>query len=58
MCKKQWKKLGESIINNTVRLRKKAKDCEFSDQTDSKILEQLIQTMKDNGLIKKSIQNR
>ena len=58
MCKKQWKKLGESIINNTVRLHKKAKDCEFSDQTDSKILKQLIQTMKDNGLIKKSIQNR
>ena len=40
------------------RLRAKAKDCEFGDQTNDRILEQLIQTIKDNDLIKKSIQKR
>ena len=41
-----------------MRLREKAKDCEFGPQTYDRILEQLIQTIKDNDLIKKSIQKR
>jgi len=41
-----------------VQLREKAKDCEFGPQTYDRILEQLIQTIKDNNLIKKSVQKR
>ena len=54
--RKQRQEPRESIINYTARLREKAKDCEFGDQTVDRILEQLIQTIKDNDLIKKSIQ--
>ena len=55
---KQQQEPGESIVSYTARLRAKAKDCEFGDQTNDRILEQLIQTIKDNDLIKKSIQKR
>ena len=57
MFSKQWQELGESILNYTVWLREKGKDCEFSPQTYDRILKQLIQTIKDN-LIKKSVQKR
>ena len=53
---KQRQEPGESIVNYTARLREKAKGSDFSDQTDDRILKQLIQTIKDNYLIKKSIQ--
>ena len=39
-------------------MREKARDCEFGDQTDDRIIEHLIQTVKDNDLIKKCIQKR
>ena len=39
-------------------LRKKSKDCEFGEQTDDRILEHLVQTIKDNELIKRSIQKK
>ena len=55
---KQRQEPGESIVNYTARLREKAKDCEFGDQTDDRIFEQLIQRIKNNDLIKKSIQKR
>ena len=55
---KQRQEPGKSIVSYTARLRAKAKDCEFGDQTNDRILEQLIQTIKDNDLIKKSIQKR
>ena len=48
----------ESIANYTARLRAKAKDCEFGDQTDDRILEKLIHTIKGDDLIKKSVQKR
>ena len=53
---KQKPKSGESIVTYTARIREKAKDCEFGDQL--KILEHLIQTVTDEGLVKKCIQKR
>ena len=41
-----------------MRLPEKVKDREFGPQTYDRILKQLIQTIKDNDLIKKSIQKR
>jgi len=39
-------------------VREKAKDCKFGKQTDDRILEHLIQTIKDSELIKRSIQKK
>ena len=39
-------------------LREKAKDCEFEDRITERILVHLIQTIKDNDLIKRSIQKK
>ena len=41
---------GESVITYAARLREKSKDCEFGEQTDDRILEHLIQTVKDSEL--------
>ena len=41
-----------------VRLREKLKDCEFGNQTDDRILEHLIQTIKDSEPVKRSIQKK
>ena len=48
----------ESIVAYAARMREKARDCEFGDQADDRILEHLIQTIKDNDLIKRCIQKR
>ena len=37
---------------------RKSKDCEFGEQTDDKILEHLIQTIKDSELVKRSIHKK
>lgn len=37
-----------------ARLREKSKDCEFREQTDDRILEHLIQTIKDSELVKEA----
>lgn len=55
---KQRQELGESVVSYAARLREKAKDCEFNDQLNGRILEHLIQTIKDNDLVKKSIQKK
>ena len=55
---KQKMEQGESITTYTARMREKARDCEFGDQTDDRILEHLVQTVKDDDLIKKCIQKR
>ena len=49
---------GESVITYSAQLRKKSKDCEFGEQTDDRILEHLIQTVKDSELVKRSIQKK
>ena len=49
---------GESVVTYAARLREKSKDCEFGEQTDDRILEHLIQTIKDNELVKRSIQKK
>lgn len=54
---KQKPKPGESIVSN-ARLRKEAKDFEFEDKIMNRMLEHLIQTIKPDDLIKKSIQKR
>ena len=41
-----------------ARLREKSKDCEFGEQTDDRILEHLVQTIKDSELVKRSIQKK
>ena len=55
---KQRPEAGESVVSYAARLREKAKDCEFGEQIDDRILEQLIQTIWNNDLIKKSIQKK
>ena len=54
---KQRMESHESIVTYAARMRE-ARDCEFGDQTDDRILEHLIQTVKDNDFIKKCIQKR
>lgn len=49
---------GESVVTYAARLREKSRDCEFGEQTDDRILEHLIQTVKDNDLVKRSIQKK
>ena len=41
-----------------MRLREKSKDCEFEEQTEDRILEHFIQTIKDNELVKRHIQKK
>ena len=48
----------ESVIAYAVRLREKSKDCEFEEQTEDRILEHFIQTIKDNELVKRHIQKK
>ena len=55
---KQRMESYESIVAYAARMRKKARDCEFGDQGDDRILEHLIQTIKDNDLIKRCIKKR
>ena len=49
---------GESVIAYAVQLREKSKDCEFEEQTEDRILENFIQTIKDNELVKRHIQKK
>ena len=58
MFSKQRQEPGESVVSYAAQLREKAKDCEFGDQINDRILEQLIQTIQDKDLIKKSIQKK
>ena len=46
---------GEAIIAYAARLREKAYNCEFGDKSDDRILEHIIQTIKNQHLIQKSI---
>ena len=46
------------MVTYPVGRREKAKDFEFGEQTDDRILEDLLQTIKDNDLIKKRIQKK
>ena len=55
---KQKQIAGESVVTYSARLREKSKDCEFGEQTDDRILEHLIQTIKDSELVKRSIQKK
>ena len=47
-----------SVIAYAARLREKSKDCEFEEQTEDRILEHFIQTIKDNELVKRHIQKK
>ena len=49
---------GESVIAYAVQLREKSTDCEFEEQTEDRILENFIQTIKDNELVKRHIQKK
>ena len=59
-CKfnKQKQIAGESVVTYSARLREKSKDCEFGEQRHDRILEHLIQTIKDSELVKRSIQKK
>lgn len=46
--------VGESIIAYTARLRKQAKECEFGDASEERILEHIIQTIDNRQLIQKT----
>ena len=46
----------ESLVSYAARLREKTKDCKIEDRIYEKILEHLIKTIKDDDLIKRSIQ--
>lgn len=46
------------FIAYAARLREKSKDCEFEEQTEDRILEHFIQTIKDNELVKRHIQKK
>ena len=50
---KQKQIAGESVVTYTARLREKSKDCKFGEQTDDRILEHLVQTIKDSEPVKK-----
>lgn len=53
------KQIGrESVVTYAARLREKSKDCEFGTQTDDRLLEHLIQTIKDSKLVKRGIQKK
>ena len=49
---------GESVVTYAARLREKSQDCEFDEQTEDRILEHLIQAIKDSELVKRSIQRK
>lgn len=55
---KQKQIAGESVVTYAARLREKSKDCEFGEQTDDRILEQMIQINKHIELVKRSIQKK
>ena len=55
---KQKQIAGENVVTYTARLHEKSKDCEFGEQTDDRILEHLVQTIKDSELVKRSIQQK
>ena len=43
----------ESVVTYAAQLREKSQDCEFGEQTEDRILEHLIQTIKDSELVQK-----
>ena len=47
--------MGETISVYAVRLREKAKECEFGDTFDERILEHIIQTIDNKKLIERAI---
>ena len=49
---------GESVVTYAARLHEKSQDCELGEQTEDRILEHLIQTIKDSELVKRSIQRK
>ena len=49
---------NETVVNYAARMREKAKDCEFGDQLDDRILEHLIQTVQNEDLIKECIRKK
>ena len=55
---KQKQIAGESVVTYAARLPEKSKYCEFGEQTDDRILEHLVQTIRDSELVKRSIQKK
>ena len=47
--------MGETTVAYATRLREKANDCDFDTNCDERILEHLIQTIENKGLIQKCI---
>ena len=47
--------VGETISVYAARLREKAKECEFGDTFDERILEHIIQTIDNKKLIERAI---
>ena len=47
--------VGETISAYAARLREKAKECEFGDTFDERILEHIIQTIDNKKLIERAI---
>ena len=49
--------VGETISAYAARLREKAKECEFGDKFDERILEHIIQTIDNKKLIERAIRH-
>ena len=49
---------GETTLSYAARLREKAKECEFGDTLNERLLEHLIQTVDNRTLIQKAISKR
>lgn len=47
---------NETITVYAMRLKEQAESCEFGDNREDRILEQLIQTIEDSEMITKAIQ--
>lgn len=55
---KEQMQSNETVVNYAARMREKARDCEFGDQFDDRILEHLIQTVSNENLIKECIRKK
>ena len=48
-------KRDETIVTYSARLRERARDCEFGEQENQRILDHIVQTITDKALIRKTI---
>ena len=55
---KQRMEPSETVVSYAARMRHQAGECEFGGQEDERILEHLIQTIRDEELVKRAIKKR